>query len=330
MSEFNFRIISKDKILENLSIFSDKKVCAMVKANAYGFGVKEVVEILKPYVEYFGVANVDEGIAVRKFAPDSKILIVGKTYNIDACRENNLEYPICSVYDALYSLKGSKVHIKIDSGMHRLGICDEDELKTVIDILLEKNIDIVGVFTHFATLDCDEQYFNVQLAEFRNKLSILPPSIKPLIHVGGSYSLSKVIPEADMIRIGKGLYFGAIKIVSRLVRVFNVHAGDRVGYANKFIAKKDMKIGIVPLGYADGLKRMLANKYHMLIKGQKCRIVGNICMDMFAVDISKVKAIEGDSVIVLYDEAKLAKQLKTSSYEVTTDFNHIRGQTIIK
>lgn len=133
-----------------------------------------------------------------------------------------------------------------------------------------------------------------------------------------------------MIRIGKGLYYGAIEIVSRIIRVFNVKSGERVGYANSFIAKRNMRVGIVPVGYADGLKRMLANRYHVIICDKPCKIIGNICMDMFAVDLTSVKAFEGSRVSIMYDESLMAKKLKTSSYEVSTNFNHLRGQTIIK
>lgn len=330
MAEFNFRVVSSKKIIDNLSIYRDKKVCAMVKANAYGFGLEAIVELVKPYVEYFGVANIDEALQVRRLAPDANILIVGKTYNSSLCRDNNISFAVCNVTDALYAVKGSRVHIKIDSGMHRLGFNDGYELRTAIEILREKDITPEGVYTHFATLDCDDRYFQVQRNNFRSLLQVIPKDISPLIHVGGSWALSKEIPEADMIRIGKGLYYGAISIVSRIIRVFNVEPGDRVGYANSFIAKRKMKLGIVPIGYADGLKRCLANRYHVLIGNQMCKIVGNICMDMFAVDLTKVKAFEGMQVCVLYDEAYLAGKLKTSSYEVSTNFNHLRGKTIIK
>lgn len=101
MAEFNFRVVSSKKIIDNLSIYRDKKVCAMVKANAYGFGLEAIVELVKPYVEYFGVANIDEALQVRRLAPDANILIVGKTYNSSLCRDNNISFAVCNVTDAL-------------------------------------------------------------------------------------------------------------------------------------------------------------------------------------------------------------------------------------
>lgn len=329
MAEFNFRIISSKKIIDNLSLFNGKKVCAMVKANAYGFGCEQIVRIVEPYVEFFGVANMDEALKVRALT-NQKVLIVGKNYDSSTAKANNISYAITNVTDALYACKGSKVHIKIDSGMHRLGFNKGDELASAIDILQEKAIEVEGVYTHFATLDCDEGYFMTQYRNFQNLLTYLPKNISPLIHVGGSWAIGKNIPEADMIRIGKGLYYGAIEIVSRIIRVFNVKSGERVGYANSFIAKRNMRVGIVPVGYADGLKRMLANRYHVIICDKPCKIIGNICMDMFAVDLTSVKAFEGSRVSIMYDESLMAKKLKTSSYEVSTNFNHLRGQTIIK
>lgn len=330
MAEFNFRVISSKKLLDNLSIFQEKKVCAMVKANAYGFGVKEIVGLVKPYVEYFGVANIEEGVLVRELAPETKVLIVGKNYNPSLACEKKISYAVSSVTEALYVLKGAQVHIKIDSGMHRLGFRDEKEMLAAIEILQEKEANIEGVFTHFSTLDCDHEFFEQQLKNFRRMLSIFPKDIAPLIHVGGSWALGKNIPEADMIRIGKGLYHGAIRIESRLIRVFDIEGGDRVGYANGFIANRKMRIGIVPVGYADGLKRCLANRYHVLIDDKPCKLVGNVCMDMFAVDVTHVKAFEGMCVVIMQDESVMAKKLKTSSYEAVTNFNHLRGKTRIE
>ncbi len=328
MLDFNKRIVSSQKILNNLKPFTRLKVCAMVKANAYGFGQNEMVKLLEPYVEYFGVANVEEALSVCAIT-DKKVLIVGKCYDGYICKNNNISYSICNITDALYAPKGSKVHLKIDSGMHRLGFTNENEFLTAIDILRDKDIDIEGIFTHFATLDCDNEYFLQQYARFKDFLHILPRDIEPLIHVGGSWALSKNIPEAKMIRIGKGIYHDAVKVESRLIRVFKIKKGERVGYANGFIASRDMKIGIIPVGYADGLKRMLANRYSVIVKNKKCKIVGNICMDMFACDLTAVKACEGDSVTILYDEKDMASHLQSSSYEVTTNFNHLRGKTVI-
>ena len=303
----NKRIISSQKILDNLEVFKSRKVCAMVKGNAYGFGLEGIVKLIKNKVEYFGVANIEEALQVRTLAPDNNILIVGRCFEGARCKDNNIEYTICDENDALFAPKGAKVHLKIDSGFHRLGFNDKERFLTAIDILRENSVEIKGVFTHFATLDCDEDYFNYQLSAFRNFLSVMPKDLKPIIHVGGSWSLGKFIPEADMIRIGKGLYHGAISITSRLIRVFEIKKGDRVGYSNGFIADRDMRVGIVPLGYADGLKRTLAGKYSVMIADKKCKIVGNICMDMFAVDVSDVNAFVGKRVEVLYDERDMAR-----------------------
>lgn len=329
MFYFNKRVVSAEKILDNLSVFKGRKLCAMVKANAYGFGVEEMVKLLSPHVEYFGVASVEEGVQVRELDSDRKILLVGKNYDSYICKANNISYAVCNVTDALYACKGSDVHLKIDSGMHRLGFNNTEEFLTAVSILRDKEVNIEGVYTHFATLDCDDDYFHFQYDNFKKFLEVLPKDLNPLIHVGGSWALAKDIPEAGMLRIGKGIYHGAINIESRIIRIFDIEEGDRVGYANSFIAKKKMRVGIVPVGYADGLKRMLANRYSVLVGDTKCKIVGNICMDMFAVDLSKTSAIEGSGVTILYDEALAAKKLKSSSYEVTTNFNHLRGKTVI-
>ncbi len=330
MNYFNKRIISSKKILENLSIFKSKKICAMVKGNAYGFDVREIVKLISPYVDFFGVANVEEALEVRALNSEKKILVVGKNYDPYICKDNNISYAVTNLTDALYAPKGGNVHLKIDSGMHRLGFDNAEDFINAISLLRDKEVNIEGVYTHFCTLDCDDDYFQYQYSVFKKYLALLPKDINPIIHIGGSWALAKEVPEASMIRIGKGIYHGAMRIESRIIRTLNIEKGDRVGYANGFIAKRKMKVAIVPVGYADGLKRMLANNYEVLIGDSKCKILGNICMDMFAVDISNVKAKEGSKVTVLYDEGYLAKKLKSSSYEVTTNFNHLRGKTVIE
>lgn len=330
MESFNLKIIDTNKILKNLEKFSSKQVCAMVKANAYGFGLQDMVLLLRDKVSYFGVASLDEALAVRQLAPDNNILIVGKTFDFAGCKDNDIEYAITDVTDALYAIPHSQVHLKIDSGMHRLGFSTHDQMQKAISILQEKEVEIKGIYTHFATLDCDDAYFSQQLDNFRNFLSVLPTNIQPIVHVGGSFAIEKNIPEAQMIRIGKGLYRNCMKISSRVVRMFTVKPGDRIGYSNGFIAKKEMIIGIVPLGYADGLKRILANHYCVQVNGKPCRITGNICMDMFAIDLTRAHAQIGDVVTILYDEWEMANYLHTSPYEVTTDFNNFRGKKILQ
>ncbi len=330
MREFNERIIDSKRLLENLERFSRLKVCAMVKAEAYGLGMEYIIPFVEDKVEYFGVANVAEAIKVRHLAPNSKILVCGKCYDPSFCLAYDIEYQVGSVKEAMFAQKNGKVHLKIDSGMNRLGFCRQSEMLEAIDILREKGVDITGVYTHFSTLDCDEEYFSFQLANFRRMLSALPKGLRPLVHIGGSYAIDKDIPEAQMIRIGKGLYNGVMKVHSRLIQVRKVKKGARVGYANGFIAPKDMRIGIVPIGYADGMDRGLANNYDCLVGGHKCRICGNVCMDMFMLDLTDVKAKEGDEVEVMYNEAVMAEAIGTSPYEITTNFLPMRGVTKVK
>ena len=113
-------------------------------------------------------------------------------------------------------------------------------------------------------------------------------------------------------------------VKSHLIKVCDVEAGDRIGYSNGFIAKENMKIGIVPLGYGDGISRNLSNKAEVEINKTKCKIVGHICMDMFFVDVSRAQAKEGDEVVVFKDAKKWAQILGTTSYEVLTHFSLIR------
>lgn len=339
-------IVSKKQLIKNIEeikkIAKGKKFCAMVKANAYGHGLENVAEILRNSVDFFGVANINEALAVRKICPNSKILIVGKTRFFKQCVLNNISFVIESLSQfekLLFEAKNwdnnpcINIHIKINSGMNRLGISNVKEFKKIYEECEKNNINVEGILTHFSTADCDEIYFEKQKVNFKKFLREIPKRQQPIVHVGGSAAVMGNLDfDFDMVRIGIGLY-GYLKgtnvkpvlqVKSHLIKIFDVQAGERVGYSNGFIAKENMKIGIVPLGYGDGVSRNLSNKAEIEINKTKCKIVGYICMDMFFVDVSKVKAKEGDEVIVFKDAKKWAQILGTTSYEVLTHFSLMR------
>ena len=339
-------VVSKKQLIKNIEeikkIARNKKICAMVKANAYGHGLENVVEKLRNSVDFFGVANINEALKIREICPNAKILIVGKTRFFKDCWENNLSFVIESFSqfeNLMLQVKNNEnydcinIHIKINSGMNRLGISSVKEFKKIFEECEKNNINVEGVLTHFSTADCDENFFEKQKIVFKRFLKEIPKREQPIIHIGGSAAaISKMDFDFDMVRIGIGLY-GYLKganvkpvmqVKSNLIKVFDVEAGDRIGYSNGFIAKQNMKIGIVPLGYGDGISRNLSNKAEVEINKTKCKIVGHICMDMFFVDVSRAQAKEGDEVVVFKDAKKWAQILGTTSYEVLTHFSLIR------
>lgn len=339
-------ILSRKNLLNNLGeikkLSNGRKVCAMIKANAYGHGLEEVVSILKGKVDFFGVANLNEALRTKKVFDEAKILIVGKTYEFKKCIENNISFSIESLSQLQklvefknrnYTENCINIHIKINTGMNRLGISSVKEFKEIFRICEENGINVEGVLTHFSTADCDTDFFQKQKRIFEKFIREIPKRQMPIVHVGGSaVLLQKCDLDFDMIRVGIALY-GYLKgtnvkkvlqIKSHLIKVFEVKKGERIGYANGFVAKQDMKIGVVPLGYGDGISRNLSNKAEVLVEGKKCKIVGYICMDMFFVDLSLTDAKEGDEVVVFDDAKKWAQILSTTSYEILTHFSLIR------
>ena len=165
-------VVSKKQLIKNIEeikkIAKNKKICAMVKANAYGHGLENVVEKLRNSVDFFGVANINEALKIREICPNSKILIVGKTRFFKDCWENNLSFVIESFSqfeNLMLQVKNNEnydcinIHIKINSGMNRLGISSVKEFKKIFEECEKNNINVEGVLTHFSTADCDERFF---------------------------------------------------------------------------------------------------------------------------------------------------------------------------
>ena len=348
MENFKKLEISQKNLYGNLEkikkIANNKKICVMVKANAYGHGINKICRLLENKVDFFGVANINEALKIRAIT-NNKILIVGKTYEFDLCIKNNISFAIDGArhLEKLINFLNKKptnncinIHIKVNTGMNRLGVCDINEFKKLYYLCEENKINVEGVFTHFSTADCDSTFFLKQLKIFDNFINEIPKRNLPMVHVGGSGVLTQIVNgvnfEFDMIRVGIALYGyckglkvkPVLKIKSNLIKVFTVEKGERVGYSNGFIATKQTKIGIVPLGYADGVYRKLKAGGLVKIKNKKYKIIGNVCMDMFFVDLTNSNINEGEEVVVFEDAKKWAQILGTIPYEILTNFSLVR------
>ena len=326
----------------------NKKICAMVKANAYGHGAVEIVNAIKGEIDFFGVANLAEALEIRKFCHNN-ILIVGAVEDYAHAIENDISFAIHSknemaklinVMNNYAKSKKARIHIKINSGMNRFGVKSISEFREILR-LIDERIELEGVFTHFSTVGSDQDIFNFQARKFNNFLKELPNNISPIVHVGGSgivlasnnfvkskmpYIVPNVNPDFDMFRVGIMLYgYGdngylnlkkVMKIKTHIVQIQNVKKGEYVGYGTSFKAEKDMTVGIIPIGYADGLSRKLSNIGSVKLKlfyGDKyclktCRIIGNICMDLAFIDLTDVDLASIKYVLILDDADKMAKK----------------------
>ena len=349
--------INLNSISHNLSFFKSKlnpttKMMVMVKAFGYGSGGFEIAKLLEHHkVDYLGVAFADEGISLKNAGITLPIMVLNpETTSFSAIIQYQLEPEI-------YSLKGLNafmkiaekrklkhfpIHIKLDTGMHRLGF-EEENLDELIALLKDnKFVTVKSVLSHMATSDDLEhqEFANSQLDLFEKMSSKLMAElqIKPIRHILNTSGISN-FPQAqyDMVRLGIGLYgvsneaeeqkylenVGTLKSIISQIRT--IQAGESVGYGRRFVADKPTKIATIPIGYADGISRHWGNGVGFVtINNQKATIIGSICMDMLMVDISEINCKEGDSVIIFGESPTvtyMANQLQTIPYEILTSIS---------
>ncbi len=319
------------------------KIMAMVKASSYGCGAYELAKDLEHFslANYFTVAFADEALLLRKNGIKSPIVVV--TPEKEAL-EKMIKYDIEVVvhnFSTLNMIKDCnlRIHLKIDSGMHRLGF-EKKDLNQLIAFLKEhKNLKIASVFSHLACADSPELDFftNEQINSFEQISQEITTAFdyKILRHICNS-AASVRFPQVhyDMIRLGIGMYGIGVneetqkhlryvhKLQSRLSEIRTIEKGEGVSYMRRFVADKQSKIGVIPIGYADGLNRHLSEKgFHVWINGKLAPIIGSICMDMCMIDLSNIEAKVGDKVVIFGEEnpvENMAKALDTISYEVFT------------
>ena len=351
--------VDLNAMVSNLNYFRSKikpvtKIMAMVKAYSYGSGTYEVANLLQFHrVDYLAVAYADEGVELRKAGIILPIMVMSpEEHSLDTLIQHNLEPEIYNfrILDMLErairrnilpSNKPVKIHIKMETGMHRLGFAASNMAKLASRITKNRRIYVQSVFSHLAASNDPESdnFTRGQIEKF-NQMSedfckgIDHPVLK---HIVNSAGINR-FPEAhlDMVRLGISLYgvasnkddverlenVGTLK--STITQLKKVKKGDRIGYGN-IIIDSDMEIGIIPVGYADGLDRRLGNGVgHLIIHGFKVPIIGNVCMDMCLVDVTGAKAREGDQVIIFGDGkpvGELAKEMGTIPYEVMTSIS---------
>ena len=342
---FSFLVINKQNLLHNLQEIKNicgGEVCAMVKANAYGHGLEQVVKILSGKVAAFGVVNIAEAMRVRAIDKKTSVIIFGICDNIKKAIENDITLTITSIEYLKKVVKVSKrcqkkpiLHLNINSGMNRFGIKSKEDFDKILKILKQNKLCLNGIFTHFSSLTTDKNYTIKQKQIFDDFVSNLPQDFKPTVHVGGGNSIVQ-LNGYDMYRVGMFLYgYGldrlkpVLSVQSQIVEIQNAKKGENIGYMCSFTAQKDMRLGIVPLGYADGVKRGLSNNLQVLVHGKKYNNVGKICMDCFMVEIDDgVK--KGDSVLILNNATEWTEKLNTTEYEILTNFNFCRAKRITK
>ncbi|NLJ40698.1 MAG: alanine racemase [Clostridiales bacterium] len=331
---------------------------AIVKANAYGHGIVDIAKhALRSGATALGVAFPEEGVAIRQAGIDCDILVLSGIgidqidivvdYNLSVCLFT-LDMACLINQQAQKKGKYIKTHIKIDSGMGRIGIRDKSEALQLCNAIAQlKCLRLEGIFTHFACAeDCDHNYSDIQLNRFRDIVAVVNKAdLQPKwIHAANTDSIFN-FPEShfNMVRAGIGIYGYSSQCLSnaspdlepilswhtKIVYLKKLKIGSGVSYGRTFIAKEPVKVATLPVGYGDGYNRLLSNKGWVLIKGIKAPILGNICMDQMMVDVTNIPGVGiGDKVVLVGQQgnekitaADLAKLCGTISYEILSNIN---------
>lgn len=347
--------VNLNALLHNLNVYrsylqSDTKILVMVKASAYGSGSIEVAKLLEyQKVDYLGVAYTDEGVELRKGGIQTPILVLNTE---ESSFENLLQY---NLEPELYSLsqlrslerfmvahfnQKIKIHLKLETGMNRLGF--EDEEMEEVGRILAKNtqIHVQSAFSHLAGSEASKHdgFSKKQVLRFNEKYKTLCKHLlyKPFRHILNSSGINRFSEyQMDMVRLGIGIYgVDSSQEISAHLRVVNtlkatisqiktLKKGDTVGYGRYGKIHTPKRSATISIGYADGLLRQAGKgNFNVLVQGQKAPIIGNVCMDMCMIDITQIpSAKEGDEVIIFGEQPKvedLAKALGTITYEVFT------------
>ncbi len=326
--------VSRSRLQENVAAIRNHLspstgIIAVVKANAYGHGVQNVSRSLTDCgIHDFTVATLDEGIELRKYVPEGKILVLHGCLKGEeqAFREHDLT---AALFDDRTPPDDIKVEVKIDTGMTRLGI-PWQEAKALVPALTAQ---ITGLFSHFASSDQDPDFTRLQLKRFQEATSDLPYPR----HISNSGGLQFPEAQLDAVRLGLILYgispCPALDFVQPILQwktqtltIRQVPKGEPIGYYGKFVTQRDSLIGVLPVGYADGYNRLLSNRSQVKIRGELVPVLGQISMDLISVDLTDIPdPTVGEEVLLLEDEANSpisatawAKALGTSPYEVFT------------
>lgn len=332
--------ISKKNLIYNLKQFRKRigkrtKIMAVVKANAYGHGMREVAKIVSQNgADWLGVNSVEEGLLLRKLKIRQPVLVLGyiPLTNLKEAIAGNLSF---GVYNpgtvkkasqiASRLKKKAKLHPKIETGTNRQGI-KMDDLESFIKFCLEKkDIEIEGIYTHYANIEdtLDHTFALSQLRKFKKAVQLIKQlGVEPLCHTACSAAII-LYPQTyfDLVRLGISLYglwpSREVEILANrsrktklelksvltwktiVAQVKEIAKGETVSYGRTFRANREMKIAIIPVGYWDGYDRKLSNCGRVLIRGQFAPVVGRICMNMFMVDVSEIDNLKPEEEVVL-------------------------------
>lgn len=352
--------ISLTQLKKNVEIIKSldtppTELMAVVKADAYGHGDEHICRCLSQDcdIKYFAVSNLDEAIAVRGFCPDAEILILGYTppeYACEIAQYNIIQGVVSTEYARILTEKSYdaiRCHIKIDTGMGRIGLkhdTPEECAEEIAALCNMEGLSVEGIYTHFAVAD-SELPDNIEYTDRQEKFildtydCLLSRGITlEHVHFMNSAAVcSRNTPKSTLARAGIILYGlhpdidleipnglePIMELKAVISHVKNVEKGDSISYGRTFTADREMRIATVTIGYADGYSRLLSSKGEILVHGKRCKIVGRVCMDQLMIDVTGVQAEAGDIVTLIGRDGddmitadELASVYGTIGYEV--------------
>lgn len=344
--------VNLDAIVHNFNFYRSRlnpetKMVCMVKASAYGAGSYELAKTLQEHrCDYLAVAVADEGEELRKAGITIPIMVMNPEFgSFNVLFENNLEPEVYSfrLLDAIIreterrGITSYPIHIKVDTGMHRLGFQPGDMPAVCERLRQQSGVVARSVFSHLAGSDSSifDDFTMEQIGKFQMAAKTLEEGLeyKVIKHILNTAGIERFPQyQMDMVRLGIGLYgvsasgLRGLRNVSTLkttiLQIQNVPKGDSIGYGRRSYVDRDSRIAIIPIGYADGLDRHFSNREGIvLINGQRCPIIGNICMDACMVDVTDIEAHEGDTVVIFgegLEVNELSDRLHTIPYEILT------------
>ena len=347
--------VKLDAIDHNIELVRNKinaktKIMAIVKADAYGHGSVEIAHHIVNKVDWFGVSNVDEALELRNNGITKPILILGASMPDEF--ESIINHDItATIFDVERALELSRVaiklnksvniHIKLDTGMSRIGFsATEDSVSEIIQISKLPRINITGIFSHFAKADEKDKSFAAKQKEcfdwFIAKCAENEIYFKEK-HLSNSAGIIDLNCEYDMVRMGIMLYGlmpsdeminipdirPSLELITHITHIKDVKCGTGISYGHTYITDSDKKIATIPVGYADGYPRSLSNIGSVIINGTKCPILGRICMDQMMIDVTNINCAVGDDVILLGTSDGLsitAEDIGNNSYSFNYEF----------
>ena len=353
MNSLSFTAIDTAAIQYNIDQFrrmlsADYRIAAVIKSNAYGHGMIPLARFLQTHkmVEYLAVANDLEALRLRQ--QDIHLPIIVLSYwdekNLPALIHHDIALSIYSMRQlAAIRHNGDtcNVHLKVDTGMRRLGIAPDEVAGYLQNIKDNKNVVLQGIFSHFAIADEDEAVTKQQLSQFAEVVSKVKQHIDvPLVHIANSAGVVVADSNCNMIRLGIAMYGlepssahprfqlrPALTWQTRVIQVKNVRVGERLSYGLTYEFTQDAKIAVLAIGYGDGYDRKLSNCGEVLIRGKRFPVRGRVCMNVTVVEVDE-SVQEGDAVILIGGQGnekitadELAAKAGTINYEVVTRIN---------